>query len=109
MLLVHSKSGTPAEIESFIEAWDGDLPIVIVPTAYPDLSAKRIVELGKVKMVIYGNHAIRATISAMQKVFSVIIEERGIKAADREIVPVTEVFRLQDMDKVKRLENSFLR
>lgn len=109
MLLVHSKSKTPDEIEHLVEAWDGSAPIVIVPTAYPDLTAERIAELGKIRMVIYGNHAIRASITAMQKVFATIIEERGIKTADREIVPVTEVFRLQRMDEIRRLENSFLR
>jgi phosphoenolpyruvate phosphomutase len=109
MILVHSKSKTPDEIEHLVQRWDGVTPIVIVPTAYPDLTAERIAALGKIKMVIYGNHAIRASITAMQKVFATIVQERGIKAADREIVPVSEVFRLQRMDDVKRLEERFLR
>jgi phosphoenolpyruvate phosphomutase len=109
MLLVHSKSTTPDEIERWVQAWDGSAPLVIVPTAYPDLSADRIVELGKIKMVIYGNHAIRASIAAMQKIFATIIKERGIKTADREVVSVAEVFRLQRMDEIKCLEKRFLR
>jgi hypothetical protein len=45
----------------------------------------------------------------MQDVFATIIRERGIKAADQAIVPVTEVFRLQRMDEINRLEAKFLR
>jgi phosphonopyruvate hydrolase len=109
LILVHSKSKQPDEIESFIGAWDGPAPLVLVPTSYPDLTEERINASGKVKVVIYGNHAIRASITAMQKVFATIKAERGIKAADREIVPVTEVFRLQGMASVKDIEEKFLR
>jgi phosphoenolpyruvate phosphomutase len=109
MLLVHSKSKSPAEIEKFIAAWDGLPPLVLVPTAYPDLTAARIAELGKVRMVIYGNHAIRAAITGMRSAFAAIVAERGIKKADGEIVSVAEVFRLQRMEEVRRLEERFLR
>lgn len=34
-ILVHSKSKEPAEILSFIEKWDGEAPLVLVPTNYP--------------------------------------------------------------------------
>jgi len=109
MLLVHSKSRNSEEIESLVAAWDGARPIVIVPTAYPELTAERIAELRKIKMVIYGNHAIRASIAAMQRVFATIIAERGIASADREIASVAEVFRLQRMGAIKDLEERFLR
>ncbi len=109
MLLVHSKARTAAEIEAFVRAWDGAAPIVIVPTSYPELDSERIERLGKVKMVIYGNHAIRAAITGMQSVFAQIAAERGIAGADARIVPVEEVFRLQGMEQVKALEQRFLR
>jgi hypothetical protein len=37
---------------------------VVVPTAYPDLTEARIRELGNIGMVIYGNHAVRAAVTA---------------------------------------------
>ncbi|TIO04591.1 MAG: phosphoenolpyruvate phosphomutase, partial [Mesorhizobium sp.] len=53
MILVHSKKKDPAEIESFSRAWKGPVPLVIVPNAYPELDAKRILALGNIKMTIY--------------------------------------------------------
>jgi phosphoenolpyruvate phosphomutase len=109
MILIHSKQKTPDEIESFVNAWNGSIPIVIVPTAYPQMTEARALALRKVKMLIYGNHAIRASVTAMQKVFAQIIADGGIHQVDKEIVPVAEIFRLQRMDEVKANEKRFLR
>ena len=109
MILVHSKQKTPAEVESFVRAWTGKAPLVLVPTAYPDLTVPRIKALGKVKMVIYGNHAIRAAVTSMQRVFARILAEGGIQSVNNEIVSVEEIFRLQRMDQVKADEEKYLR
>ena len=109
MILVHSKQKTPAEVESFVRAWTGKAPLVLVPTAYPDLTVARIKALGKVKMVIYGNHAIRAAVTSMQRVFARILAEGGIQSVNNEIVSVEEIFRLQRMDQVKADEEKYLR
>ncbi len=107
MILVHSK--TPDEIERFVKAWAGPLPIAIVPTAYPQLNEARIRALGKIAMVIYGNHAIRAAVTAMQDVFARIIADGGIHGVEEDIVSVDEIFRLQRMDEIKAAERKFLR
>jgi len=109
MILIHSKQKTPDEIESFINVWNGPVPIVIVPTAYPQMTEARAIALKKVKMLFYGNHAIRAAVAAMQKVLAQIISDGGIQNVNQEIVPVSEIFRLQKMDKVKANEERFLR
>jgi phosphoenolpyruvate phosphomutase len=109
MILIHSKQKTPDEVESFIRAWDGPVPVVIVPTAYPEMNAQRIKALGKIKMVIYGNHAIRASVTAMQTVFARIRADGGIESVDKSIVLVDEIFRLQRMDQIKATEDRFLR
>lgn len=109
MILIHSKEKTPDEIESFIRGWTGSVPIVIVPTAYPQMTEARAKSLKKVGMLIYGNHAIRAAVTGMQKVFARIIADGGIETVNDEIVPVSEIFRLQDMDMVKQIETQFLR
>lgn len=109
MILVHSKQRTPDEVESFVRAWAGKAPIVLVPTAYPALNAERIKALGKVRMVIYGNHAIRAAVTAMKDVFARIRKDGGIHNVDKDIVTVEEIFRLQGMDRMKADEKRFLR
>lgn len=109
MILIHSKQKTPDEVESFVRAWDGDAPIAIVPTAYPQMNEPRIRALGKIGMVIYGNHAIRAAVTAMKNIFARVRADGGIHQVDRDIVSVEEVFRLQRMRDVKELESRFLR
>ncbi|TYL71447.1 phosphonopyruvate hydrolase [Bradyrhizobium cytisi] len=109
MILIHSKQNTPDEVESFVRAWSGDAPIVIVPTAYPEMNEGRISALGKIRMVIYGNHAIRASVTAMKDVFARIRRDGGIHTVNKDIVPVEEIFRLQGMDRVKLVEKQFLR
>jgi phosphoenolpyruvate phosphomutase len=109
MILIHSKQKTPDEIESFARGWKGKVPLVIVPTAYPEMDAPRIAALGNIAMVIYGNHAIRAAVTAMQKIFAQIRHDGGIRNAHAQVVPVEEIFRLQDMEGVKAAEKKFLR
>ena len=109
MILIHSKQTTPDEIEAFIGAWDGARPLVLVPTAYPGMTVARMAASGKVGLAIWGNHAIRAAVAAMQDVFARIRADGGIHGVDRDIVPVAEIFRLQDMDGVKQLETRFLK
>ena len=108
MILVHSKQDTPAEIESFVRNWQGKSPIVIVPTAYPEMTEQRARALGKVKILIYGNHAIRASIQAMQDTFANIIKHGGAQEVGNDIATVKEVFRLQKMDQVKENEERYL-
>jgi phosphoenolpyruvate phosphomutase len=109
MILIHSRQKTPDEVESFVRAWRGRAPIVIVPTAYPELNADRIKALGKIAMVIYGNHAIRASVTAMKDIFSRIRSDGGIHNVNKDIVSVEEIFRLQRMTKMKADEEAYLR
>lgn len=108
MILIHSKQQTADEVESFVHAWSGKVPIAIVPTAYPEMNEERIKALGKIAVVIYGNHAIRASVTAMKDVFAQILKDRGIHNVNRDIVSVEEIFRLQKMEQVKADEKRFL-
>ncbi|MCZ7451006.1 isocitrate lyase/phosphoenolpyruvate mutase family protein [Agrobacterium rhizogenes] len=109
MILVHSRQKTSSEIESFARRWDGRTRLVIVPTAYPELGEGRIRQLETIAMVIYANHGIRACVTAMREVFQCIRNEGGIKNADRTIVAVAEIFRLQGMEEAVEQERLYLR
>ncbi|MBB3458804.1 phosphoenolpyruvate phosphomutase [Rhizobium sp. BK313] len=109
MILVHSKLDTPRQIERFSGAWIGHVPLAIVPTTYPQLTERRIRDLGNIAMVIYGNHAIRACITAMRGAFATIKRDGSAANLDRELVSVDEVFRLQGMPHIRELEEKFLR
>ena len=109
MILVHSKRKTPDEIVAFAQRWQNETRLVVVPTAYPDLTEARIRQLGNIGMVIYGNHAVRAAVTAMRQIFAEIRADGGIYNIDKRIVSVEEIFELQRVGEMKRLEEEYLR
>jgi phosphoenolpyruvate phosphomutase len=109
LLLIHSKRKTPDEIVAFTKAWPGKIPLVLVPTAYPDLTEAMIRDLGKIAIVIYANHAIRAAVGAMREVFAAIKRDRGIHKVDKTIPTVEEIFDLQRVGAMKAIEKRYLR
>lgn len=109
MILIHSKQTSPHEIEDFIEAWGGCVPLVLVPTAYPDMTVERIKATGKVAMTIWGNHTVRAIVTALREAYRQILSDGGIHQFDKQVASVAEIFHLQGMDKVKEIEKQFLR
>jgi phosphoenolpyruvate phosphomutase len=65
--------------------------------------------LGKVGLIICGNHAIRAAVAAMQNVFRRIIAEGGIAGVENEIASVADVFAVQGDKRMREIERAFLR
>jgi phosphonopyruvate hydrolase len=108
-LLVHSKQTTPEEILAFVSAWTSPAPLVLVPTAYPQLTEADVAALGKVAIVIYGNHAIRAAVGAMRATFAQIRQDGGIRAVDRALPSVKDIIALQGDVRLREIESRFLR
>ncbi|MGE8655740.1 MAG: phosphonopyruvate hydrolase [Achromobacter sp.] len=108
-ILIHSKQTTPDEVLAFIAAWSGRVPLVLVPTAYPQLREADIQALGKVGLVIYGNHAIRAAVGAMREVFARIRADGGIHGVDADLPTVRDIIGLQGDADMRELERRFLR
>ncbi len=108
-VLIHSKQKTPDEILAFCRAWPGRVPLVLVPTSYPQLSFADVAALGKVGLIICGNHAIRAAVAAMQGVFRRILADGGIASVEGDIASVATVFALQGDVHMRGLEKAYLR
>jgi phosphonopyruvate hydrolase len=108
-ILIHSKQKTPDEILAFCRAWPGRVPLVLVPTSYPKLSFADVAALGKVGLIICGNHAIRAAVAAMQSTFRRILADGGIAGVEGDIASVAEVFALQGDAHMREVEKAFLR
>ncbi len=107
-ILVHSKSKTPDEVVEFVERWDGSAPIVIVPTSYPMLTEQDIRRLGKIKLVIYANQVLRAGVKAQEELLSEIKRAGGIHAIEDQMVPVSRIFDLQGVVRMKENETKYL-
>lgn len=109
LILVHSKCSTADEVKTFASRWTGQVGLVVIPTAYPDFTLDDARAMQSVRVVIYGNHAVRASVKAMQQTFAEILETGSTFAVEGAIAPVEEVFRLQGMDGLKADEKRYLR
>lgn len=106
-VLIHSKIAKPDQILEFMQAWPNSCPVVIVPTMYYDTPVEVFQEAG-ISLVIWANHLMRASITAMQKTAKTIYEARSLQPVEHEIVPVKEIFRLQNADELKKAEKVYL-
>ena len=108
-ILIHSKSPDPDEVLEFVNNWDLDIPLVVVPTNYPSLTEKDIEKLGKVKMVIYANHGLRVSVKAMEDLFDRIKQNGSIENIDEQLITVKHLFELQGVLEMKENEKKYLR
>lgn len=106
-ILMHSKISTPDQILSFMEAWSYDCPVVVVPTTYFNTPTEVFMEAG-VSMVIWANHLLRASITAMQQTAAELYKEQTLQSVEHKVAPLKEVFRLQNADELKEAEKSYL-
>jgi phosphoenolpyruvate phosphomutase len=108
LIFIHSKSKAPDEIISFVNNWNRDVPLVLVPTSYPSLDEKAVLQLGKVKVVIYANQVIRAAVKATKQLLDKIKLDGGVHGLGDTIASVTEIFDLQGVDQMKENERKYL-
>jgi phosphoenolpyruvate phosphomutase len=111
-LLVHSKKSTPDQILAFAAEWnkrpaDRRCPLVIVPTMYYAAPVEIFEEAG-ISIVIWANHNIRTSIRAMQATSKQIFDERSLLDVEDKVVPVKEVFRLQNAAELMEAEERYL-
>lgn len=106
-ILIHSKIATPDQILDFMNAWQNQAPIVIVPTMYYKTPTKVFEDAG-ISLIIWANHLLRSSIKAMQNTAQQIYSERSLLSVEPEIVSVKEIFRLQNADELKQAEKKYL-
>ena len=95
-IMIHSKKKEPAEIFEFCEKFRAkyeDVPIVVVPTTYNQITEE---ELGKhgINIVIHANHLIRSAFPAMNKVAHTILENGRSLEASEHCMPIKEILTL---------------
>jgi phosphoenolpyruvate phosphomutase len=106
-VLIHSKLATAFQIMSFMEQWDNACPVVIVPTKYYNTPVEEFERAG-VSLVIWANHMMRSSITAMQVVARQIHAERSLVNVEPVVATLPEVFRLQGEDELCRAEERYL-
>src|SRR6266480_7473736 len=106
-LLVHSKKVTPDEVLTFAKAWANKCPLVIAPTTYYSTPVEVFEQVG-IRIVIWANQNVRSAIAAMQETTRRIFTERSVQNVEDGIVPVKEVFRLQNAEELLLAEERYL-
>ncbi|MCK6596378.1 MAG: isocitrate lyase/phosphoenolpyruvate mutase family protein, partial [Bacteriovoracaceae bacterium] len=110
-ILMHSKISKPDEIFAFMNAWGLDrakkCPIVIVPTKYYATPTEQFRQ-HNISLVIWANHLMRTSLTAMQKTAKTIFEEQSLMNVEDKVAPLTEVFRLQNDSELAEAESLYL-
>ncbi|MFH8787007.1 isocitrate lyase/phosphoenolpyruvate mutase family protein [Streptomyces roseoverticillatus] len=101
-VLVHSKQKTKDQVLEFLGRWDDRLPVVVVPTTYPEWHADDARKAG-VSAVIYANQGLRATITSLRTTFTSIYETGHTAHLEDSISGVKDVFELQRLAEWQQL------
>lgn len=103
-VLVHSKAKTRDQVVGFLDGWDFRVPVVIVPTTYPDWHITDIRQAG-VSVVIYANQGLRATVSALRDTYRSVYQNGDTTALESSIASVQDIFALQGLDTWQKLDS----
>lgn len=106
-ILVHSKKSNAEDIMAFMNEWGNICPVVIVPTTYSATPTQEFADAG-ISLIIWANHLLRASITAMQKTAVRIFAEQSLVGVEHEVATVKEIFRLQNADELAEAEKRYL-
>ncbi len=106
-ILMHSKKRHAGEILAFMERWGGRCPVVIVPTMYYSTPTEVFRNAG-VSTIIWANHLVRASITAMRETASRIHREQSLAGVEAEVVSVKDIFALTDNDELEAAGERYL-
>jgi phosphoenolpyruvate phosphomutase len=106
-VLVHSSQSTVDDVARFAEQWDRLTPLVCVPTTYHTVTVDELARIG-FKIVIWANQGLRASIRAVQQTLGALRETGTASTIDDRLVPLSEVYRLVNLETLKADERTYL-
>ncbi|MDR1059435.1 MAG: phosphoenolpyruvate mutase [Treponema sp.] len=95
-IMIHSREKSGADVREFCRIFRKGypkLPLVLVPTAYPQFTEKEMAGWGA-SVIIYANHMLRAAYPAMLNAARTILEHERALEADRLCLPIGEILDL---------------
>jgi phosphoenolpyruvate phosphomutase len=95
-IMIHSRMKEPDEILEFckiLRAYNENIPIIVVPTSYNQITAKELSEAG-INVVIYANHMLRAAYPGMMNVAKSILENDRSMEAEANLLSIKEILEL---------------
>lgn len=95
-IMMHSRKKDPTEIFEFLERFrhkDKTTPVVLVPTSFPSVMEEEFKKRGA-NIIIYANQLMRATVPAIQKAATMILENHRAEECDNILMPFKDIIRL---------------
>ncbi|HKW52658.1 MAG TPA: phosphoenolpyruvate mutase [Stellaceae bacterium] len=106
-ILIHSKQKTATEILAFAERWQNRCPLLIVPTTYHSTPTSLFRQAG-ISTVIWANHNLRASITAMRDTSRRIWEDESLHEVEGRVAGVQDVFRIVGNAELEAAERRYL-
>ncbi len=97
-IMIHSRRKEPDEIFEFCDkfrAKNKDIPIVVVPTSYNQVTEEELSAHG-VNIVIYANQITRSAFPAMRQTAVEILRNHRAKEVDDRLMPINQIINLID-------------
>lgn len=107
-ILIHSKQKSPEEIFEFSNKWNGEIPLISIPTSYPNVTLDELIS-HNFKMVIYANHTLRSAYSSMSNILKSLSSANSLSEIKEEIATMEDIFKLQEMYEIKEQEKEIER
>ena len=104
-ILIHSKKDTTNEVFEFSDMWNGNIPLVVVPTSYPSVNLDELIS-HKIRMVIYANQSLRVAHAAMSRVLQEINKTKSLSEVEEKMSTMEQIFELQEMYNIKKEEEA---
>ena len=102
-ILIHSKKKTPDEILKFADLWNGNVPLVVIPTTYDSVKIDELIS-HKIKMVIHANQTLRAAHASISRTLDQMIHSSSLSEIKEEISSMEDIFNLQETYGIKTKE-----
>ena len=95
-IMIHSRQKSPNEVLEFckiLRGYNENIPIVVVPTSYNQITAKELSTAG-INVVIYANHMLRAAYPGMMNVAKSILKHKRTLEAEPDCMKIKEILEL---------------
>ena len=102
-ILIHSNKKTPDEIFQFCDSWNGNVPLVAIPTSYGNVTTKELID-HRIKMIIYANQTLRVSHIYVSKLLEELKNSDSLSQISCEMSSMEDIFKMQQMYGLKKEE-----
>ena len=102
-ILIHSNKKTSNEIFQFCDSWNGNVPLVAIPTSYGHVTTKEFID-HRIKMIIYANQTLRVSHIYISKLLEELKNSDNLSQISYEMSSMEDIFKMQQMYGLKKEE-----